>query len=71
MASWAMYSQVRSARYRHGSNYQQQRYIHGNSNSKYDGRLSENDLPESVFETHDRPLLEVLREAIAKPPELL
>jgi methylase of polypeptide subunit release factors len=33
--------------------------------------LSENELPESVFESHDRPLLEVLREAIATATELL
>jgi hypothetical protein len=42
--------------------------------------LSENELPESVFEVHDRPLLEVLREAIeiatasivtAKPPHVI
>jgi methylase of polypeptide subunit release factors len=33
--------------------------------------LSESELPESVFEAHDRPLLEVLREAIAAATESL
>jgi methylase of polypeptide subunit release factors len=33
--------------------------------------LSENELPESVFEAHDRPLLEILREAIATATESL